>query len=312
MRVSCLGKGGSGKTTIAGALIRHISKNQRVLAIDADVNVNLHRALQIEKPHKTLGTMFSELATHITQNRTDILSKNVVATTPPSLKSTFLKPFDDSFITTVSVTHGNITLIDVGTYEKEDVGHTCYHGKLNTLELLYHHLLDKEDEVVIADATAGIDNLGTSLYFAYDVNFFVVEPTLQSIEVYKEFIEKRDDIKVYVIVNKVSSDEDITFIKEHIPDDTIIATFSLSNHLKKHDQGKEGEFEFFCEQNSAQLEKIFTKIKETKKDWKTYYQILLTTHVQNSIEWWDSYYGCKISEQNDPDFSYEKAFAQWR
>ena len=42
MRVSFLGKGGSGKTTIAASFINYLNSiNKQVLAVDADINVNL-------------------------------------------------------------------------------------------------------------------------------------------------------------------------------------------------------------------------------------------------------------------------------
>ena len=49
MRVSVAGKGGSGKTTIAGTLARVMARTGRsVVAIDADSNPNLAVALGVE------------------------------------------------------------------------------------------------------------------------------------------------------------------------------------------------------------------------------------------------------------------------
>lgn len=46
MRIAVAGKGGSGKTTIAGTLARHLARSgRRVLAIDADSNPNLATVL---------------------------------------------------------------------------------------------------------------------------------------------------------------------------------------------------------------------------------------------------------------------------
>ena len=49
MKIAVAGKGGSGKTTIAGTLARVIAQNgQRVLAIDADPNPNLAVSLGVD------------------------------------------------------------------------------------------------------------------------------------------------------------------------------------------------------------------------------------------------------------------------
>ena len=51
MRIAIAGKGGTGKTTIAGTLARVLARNDRrreVLAIDADTNPNLATVLGID------------------------------------------------------------------------------------------------------------------------------------------------------------------------------------------------------------------------------------------------------------------------
>ncbi|MCW5852757.1 MAG: AAA family ATPase [Anaerolineae bacterium] len=52
MRVAVSGKGGSGKTTIAGLLARTLARTgRRVLAIDADPNPNLSIVLGLPRDH---------------------------------------------------------------------------------------------------------------------------------------------------------------------------------------------------------------------------------------------------------------------
>ncbi len=50
MKIAVAGKGGSGKTTIAGTLARVLSaRGERVLAIDADTNPNLGLSLGLKR-----------------------------------------------------------------------------------------------------------------------------------------------------------------------------------------------------------------------------------------------------------------------
>jgi CO dehydrogenase maturation factor len=307
MRVGFLGKGGSGKTTIAAAYIRWSAKKRFVLAIDADVNVHLSDALSMEAP-EPIGHDFEKIAEYVRGTRSDLNETKIVATTPPSTKSRFVRPTpDDQFIKNTCSQLGNIRLLSIGTYRSEDVGHTCYHGKLNVLELLYHHLLDDNEDLVVADTTAGIDNLGTSLYFCYDVNFFVVEPTLKSIKVYHEFAKeaKHRGLDVHVIINKVRTEADREFVRSHVPEASIVAWINHSEAAAKIEQGDDIAWEPFLHENERQLRYIDELVFSHKKDWKIYYERLLVTHKVNSEEWWNEYYDQNISEQQDREFSYD-------
>ena len=56
MRIAIAGKGGSGKTTIAGTLARILAREGRtVLAVDADTNPNLAATLGISQAQDIVG-----------------------------------------------------------------------------------------------------------------------------------------------------------------------------------------------------------------------------------------------------------------
>lgn len=313
MRIGFLGKGGSGKSTISSSYIQYVAQQgQHVLAIDADVNVHLQRALRLEGEPTAIGDLFSDISSYLRGSRTDIGEQPMVATTPPSVHSTFITPHaNDSFVKKYALQEGNVSLLSVGTYTSDDVGHTCYHGKLNTLEMIYHHMLDNDEDIVVADATAGIDNLGTSLYFAYDINIFVVEPTQKSVGVFLNFYEeaKKLDLTVRVVVNKMEEGDE-EFIAKHIPEELILGSVGRSRHIRRFEQGEsEALTDFIAEYNNV-FSSIHGFIESTKKDWPAYYERLITTHIQNSREWWNDYYGHPIDTQKDPNFSYEIVIQQ--
>lgn len=311
MRIAFLGKGGSGKTSISSAFIKYVSKIEKpdnLIAIDADVNVHLRRALGIDKEPVWLGKNIAAVKEYVRGKRTDLTS-TFVPTTPPSLGSNFIKNSkDDPFLKQYGLQNDNISLLTIGTFETEDVGHSCYHGKLNTLEVILHHTLDREDDYVVADVMAGIDNLGTSLFMAYDANIFVVEPTQKSIQVYSDFKRASEPyhLNTFAIMNKVEDAKDEAFIMKHIPREEIIATFKYDRALKDFEQGDINGLDRFMEDNKAQFKKIILATKNVKRDWKQYYRLLLDVHKKNSIEWWNDFYGEPIDSQLDPDFSYVK------
>ena len=313
MRIAFLGKGGSGKTTLSAAFALYLSKkNERVLAVDADINVHMSKLLCPDGSNGiAIGGKFDEVASYVRGDRKDI--GTIVATTPPSLESRFIRvqkddPFFDRFATNLA----DYKLVTIGSYDHEDVGHTCYHGKLNTLELVYHHLLDTQDDYVIADATAGIDNLGTSLFFAYDLNVFVVEPTLKSIQVYKEFKEIADaeGLRTVVMVNKFE-EGDLAFIERHIDTNDVVGYVKHSKYIKRLEQGDAEAFQNFIDEQGAVLAALKTLIDQTvQKDWPRYYERLREVHRKNSLEWWNDYYSEAIDKQGDPSFDYEHAIGQ--
>lgn len=312
MRISFLGKGGSGKTTLSVGFTKFLAKqSNQVLAIDADINVHMARLLKKDREVPHIGSKFSDVSAYLMGARTDL--ETMVATTPPSLSSNFIRPNGtDPFVNKFGLVQDDLSILAVGAYEQEDLGHTCYHGKLNVLEMVYHHLLDKKHEYVIADATAGIDNLGTSLFFAYDVNVFVVEPTLKSIQVYKDYqvFANAKKIKTLVIINKFE-EGDLEFVQKHIPLELIVGFVPLSRTIKELEQGDIGALDRFVDEQAGLFIALKNKIDAIEKDWATYYELLLNTHKQNSLEWWDSYYQKDIANQFDPDFSYDKVFSRY-
>ena len=165
MRIAFLGKGGAGKTTTAASFIEYLSHRKKfVLAIDADVNVHLGSSLRITDSPRELGEEFDQIAEKLKGTRTDLNGRPMIGSTPPSLQSVFIEArADDPFISQYALRRDNIALLTVGPYSKSDVGGNCYHSKLSTCTIMLHHLLDSEDDVIVADTTAGTDNVATSL-----------------------------------------------------------------------------------------------------------------------------------------------------
>ena len=229
MRVSFFGKGGSGKTTVSSSFIKYLlNKKENVLAIDADMNVHLGKVFDM--PINIISEQNEEITKFLEPNR----NIPIIGTTPPIKTSKFIKVSkDDPFIKKYATIKNNLMLFTVGTYTEDSVGSDCYHSKLNTLELIYHRLLDTDKDYVINDSTAGIDSLGTSLFFVSDINIFVVEPTLKGISVYKDFKNITDTlgIKTYVIGNKITDDEDKEFLIKEIGEKNILGFIKSSKRI---------------------------------------------------------------------------------
>jgi CO dehydrogenase maturation factor len=305
MRIVFLGKGGSGKTTTTAAFIKHLAKKQKhILAIDADVNAHLQSALNIEGEPKYIGENFQAIAEYVSGDRE--IDTEFIGTTPPDLKSKFIEPKEsDEFVKKFSLRKNNISLLTVGTYKKEDVGTTCYHGKLMGLESLFHHLIDGPKDWVVTDATAGVD-IGTSLFLAYDLNVFVVEPTLKSVNVFKDFLSFSEQfgLNTKCIINKFDP-EDEQFIKEHIPAKYILGKLPSSKHIKRFEQGVIDAFDDYINECFDTFTNIENKAAQlAERDWDSYLENLKKLHRKNSRAWYNDYYSQNLENQIDEEFTY--------
>lgn len=317
MRVAFLGKGGAGKTTTSAGFIRYLaSKKPFVLAVDADVNAHLKGAL-----HRTdwsgeefeIGEEREAIISYLKGDRQDLGERTMVGTTPPSSKSRFIEVSKhDPLISKYALTSGNIALLTVGTYKESDVGGACYHVKLTGLQSFFHHLLDGEEDYVVADTTAGTDNVATSLSFAYDMNVFVVEPTKKSVQVYLDYLTVAPHLaeRTYVIANKVDTPEDELFILKHVPKDKLLGAVPHSKHLKRFEQGRKEALDDFMKEQEVVFERVLSTWQEKKRNWNNYLERLRSTHTKVCRDWLDDYFGEKLDEGLDSDFTYEQALSQ--
>ena len=289
-----------------------------VLAVDADVNAHLKGALHVdglEDAAYELGEVRGEVIEYLKGSRTDLDGKDMVGTTPPSFKSNFITVSPkDHVIAKYSRTSGDgkISLLTVGTYKESDVGGACYHVKLSGLQAFFHHLLDGQDDIVIADTTAGTDNVATSLSIAYDINVFVVEPTKKSLQVYLDFLTVAPHLadKTYVVANKVDSPEDELFILKHVAREKLLGLVPQSRHLKRFEQGKKEAMEDFMLEQEPVFARVLETLQSKPRNWDNYLSSLRSTHTKVCRDWLDEYYGLKLDEDLDEDFTYQEAIAR--
>ena len=330
MRVSFFGKGGSGKTTMTTEFVKYLQKTRpesSIVAIDADINVHLGTALGIPNNYEGLGDRINELMEYFENNRNNpsprtteagklyynnmrkLQSLSCIGQTPPSETTRFIRPtLNDLFFKFFSVVRGNTALLTVGTYSDSGVGFECFHGKLASIELIYNRLLDDKNMYVVTDSTAGVDSVGTSLFFSGDINVFIVEPTLKGISVFEDFekITKNYKLNNYVIVNKITSNDDIAFIEKHIAKDKIIGYVKNSQTLKKFEQGDMESFDEFMKENDAINKKLLQILDNTEKDWDKYYEYLLKCYIDNCNDWYSQYFNEDLLVYIDPDFKYDE------
>lgn len=304
MRITFFGKGGSGKTTLATAFVKHLEKeNKQVLAVDADINVNLATALNM--PKKYLGDNFDEVAEFLEPNA----NRPLIGSSTATRNSRFIRSLNDKFFEKFATFNDkNTALLTVGTYTDSKIGYDCYHSKLGSAVFIYNRLLDDKDLYVVTDATAGIDSVGTSMFNVSDLNVFVVEPTRKSVEVFKEFSEivLQHNIVTHVIANKIRSEKDIQFLKDNIGSDLIIEYIYESEDLRDFEQGDLEGINRFVASNSSVLDAIKQKLDNMPKDWARYYSVQKQIYISDANDWYSQFYGEDLTKYIDENFSYEE------
>ncbi len=314
MRIAFHGKGGAGKTTTTAGFVKYAAGlHSFVLAFDADLNAHLQGSLAFPGTPKLLGMHFDEIMGYLKGTRNDIGSRPMIGNIPPSPESRFIRlSAEDPFVKNYALTVANIGLLTVGAYEEKDVASTCYHEKLKSMIGIFHHMLDEDNDIVVADSIAGTDNIATSLSFAYDMNVFVVEPTIKSIRVYQDYVDLVPQYadRLYVIGNKIADEKDQDFIKEHIPAHAYLGSIPFSKNLKQFEQGNSASLEAFQREQEPAFKSVYETLKSKKRDWSEYLNLLRHAYKWDCERWYSDFYKVDMLRGIDESFSYGTVLAQ--
>ena len=225
MIIGFLGKGGSGKSSIATQMalsLRALGKG--VFAIDADHNMDF--AYNI-----TGGALPSGVS--CLGEGLDALRSMLGLREGDSCDRVFLEDFNDAggdghfslnpadlYTQKYSCVVGDGLRLMMAGSQTDAVlyGKACSHILTTPLKI-YLPLLEVDDgSVVLMDEKAGADGVSTGIVTGIDVGVIVCEPSLHSVKTARQIAELMDFFETpYVFVgNKVTDDADREFITEHL------------------------------------------------------------------------------------------------
>ena len=230
MKIAVSGKGGVGKTTLAGVMARILSaRGFKVLSIDADPDSNLASAIGIE-PGQLKGVKPLAQMTEFIEERTGAKKGSYGAYFK-------INPKVDDIPDRFSIAKDGIRLIVLGTIPQGGGGCFCPENVL--LKSLLAHLLVERDEYVILDMEAGLEHLGRGTTTYMDALIVVVEPGRRSLQTAHQVKTLADDLgikKVYVVGNKVTNEGDLAMIKEHLDGLPFIGHMSYNQKIIEADK----------------------------------------------------------------------------
>jgi CO dehydrogenase maturation factor len=195
-------------------------------------------------------------------------------------------------------------LLVTGPFSHDDLGLKRYHSKVGAVELLLNHLLDDSNEYVVVDMTAGADSFASGMFTKFDLTFLVVEPTVKSLGVYKQYKEyaRNYDVKIRVIGNKIEADEDVAFLRGQVGDD-LLACFGRSRYVRAMEKGMYLSFLQLETENQQVLETMKMAVDACEKDWQKMYRQTVDFHLKNALSWANAAVGEGLTQQIDPDYS---------
>ncbi|HEY8480258.1 MAG TPA: ATP-binding protein [Spirillospora sp.] len=319
MKVAFVGKGGSGKTTLSSLFVRYLAaQGLPVVAIDADINQHLGVALGLDEDRAAkipaLGDRLTEIKEYLRGDNPRIASASaMVKTTPPGRGSRLLRFRGDDPIHEAGQEVNGVTLLVTGPFNDDDLGVSCYHSKTGAVELYLNHLVDGPGEYVVVDMTAGADTFASGLFTRFDVMFLVAEPTRKGVSVYRQYTEyARDfDVAIRVVGNKVQTDDDVAFLREHVGDD-LLTWVCQSAAVRALEQGRypaDGAFPLE-EENVAALERMRAEVDARVKDWEKFQRQAVEFHIKNAHRWANTATGQNLENQVDPEFRFPSAYTR--
>ncbi len=263
MKIAVSGKGGVGKTSIAGSLARLFAKDGfKVLAIDNDSAMNLSYTLGIAPEIKKKLVPISEMK--------DLVNERVNVPGAPSGVYNITPEVSDIPDKYKVEGPDGLQLLVLGSIEEPATGCLCPQNAL--IRTLLYNLFIKRDEVVVVDFEAGLEHLGRGTAKGIDVMLVITEPSQKSLDLCIKIIDlskKMGIVNIYLIANKITSEDQLTIINKRIKDWEVPLYHSIPFDSSIGEADLSGNSPLDYSPNSKAMlavKGLYSKLKDLKRD----------------------------------------------
>ena len=212
IRVVVTGKGGVGKTTVSAALARLLARTKRrVLAVDADAQLNLAAALGMPRSEAESLVPLSRNAEYVAE-KTGARPGEGVA---PLLR---LNPDVDDVVDRFGQhAPDGVRFLAMGTLSAAGGGCLCPENTLLTETIRAISL--RPDEAIVLDTQAGIEHFGRAVARGFDHALVVTDPTYSGLGVALAAARLARELGIpglHLVINRVRGPADRVRVEDEL------------------------------------------------------------------------------------------------
>ncbi|HUJ68611.1 MAG TPA: carbon monoxide dehydrogenase accessory protein CooC [Syntrophorhabdales bacterium] len=230
MKVAVSGKGGVGKTTLAGVMARVLAgRGHKILAIDADPDANLASAIGVSQEELAKIKPLAQMK--------DLIEERTGAQKGSYGAYFKLNPQVEDLPDRFSVSKDGVKLMVLGTIPQGGGG--CFCPENVVLKSLLAHVFIERDEYLIVDMEAGLEHLGRGTTAYMDALIVVVEPGQRSFQTARQVKSLADDLgikRVCVVGNKVTGADDLAMMRENLSGFSFLGSMSYNEKIIEADK----------------------------------------------------------------------------
>jgi CO dehydrogenase maturation factor len=200
--IALAGKGGVGKTTVSGMIIKYLAQNQTgsILAIDADPSSNLNMVLGLDLEW-TVGDIREDM---LEQVKTSLVTGGAAMGTMPG--GTSKRDYLEYHVRSSLAEGSRFDLIAMGRGE----GQGCYCAVNHNLREVIDGM-SKHYAYVVIDNEAGMEHLSRRTTRDVQHLFIVSDPTQRGLVAAQRIADMREELDInienaYLIVNRLSGE----------------------------------------------------------------------------------------------------------
>ncbi|MCG5500275.1 AAA family ATPase [Ectothiorhodospira sp. B14B] len=227
IRIAVVGKGGVGKTTVAGALARVLAGHGlHVLAVDADPDANLASVLPLDSEYRPVP---------LAQRRDLIQEASGRSTLPEGLF--LINPDTGDLLPKGTVTWGDGNPLVALGWGKGG-GEGCYCAEHAVLRRLLYEAGSLAADVTVIDSEAGLEHLSRGTIAAVDLVLVVVEPGQRSVETAVTVRKLANDLgidRVYPIVSGYKDAAELETVRSWLGPWVPVAAFPYDERIRTAD-----------------------------------------------------------------------------